>query len=229
MSKSTAIAFLDKNTSLHDTFLGGIKVLHPKKLEKLTIKGKVDEVLIAMPSTSKATLRALLKEIEDFSLKVRILPGLAELAQGKILVSELKEVDISDLLGRYEVEANQNLINRNIQNKVVLITGAGGSIGSEIARQVAKNHSQKIILLDANEYALYSIKQELEHSGIDLEIYAVLASVTNKKELWKFVRPLKWIQFIILLHTNMSLWWRRILLRRFLTIFKAQRHVLKQR
>ena len=177
------IAFLDKNTSLHDTFLGGIKVLHPKKLEKLAIKGKVDEVLIAMPSTSKATLRALLKEIEDFSLKVRILPGLAELAQGKILVSELKEVDISDLLGRYEVEANQNLINRNIQNKVVLITGAGGSIGSEIARQVAKNHSQKIILLDANEYALYSIKQELEHSGIDLEIYAVLASVTNKKRI----------------------------------------------
>ena len=177
------IAFLDKNTSLHDTFLGGIKVLHPKKLEKLAIKGKVDEVLIAMPSASKATLRALLKEIEDFSLKVRILPGLAELAQGKILVSELKEVDISDLLGRYEVEANQNLINRNIQNKVVLITGAGGSIGSEIARQVAKNHSQKIILLDANEYALYSIKQELEHSGIDLEIYAVLASVTNKKRI----------------------------------------------
>ncbi len=177
------IAFLDKNTSLHDTFLGGIKVLHPKKLEKLAIKGKVDEVLIAMPSTSKATLRALLKEIEDFSLKVRILPGLAELAQGKILVSELKEVDISDLLGRYEVEANQNLINRNIQNKVVLITGAGGSIGSEIAIQVAKNHSQKIILLDANEYALYSIKQELEHSGIDLEIYAVLASVTNKKRI----------------------------------------------
>ena len=78
----------------------------------------MDEVLIAMPSTSKATLRALLKEIEDFSLKVRILPGLAELAQGKNLVSELKEVDISDLLGRDEVEANQNLINRNIQTKL---------------------------------------------------------------------------------------------------------------
>ena len=98
----------------------------------------MDEVLIAMPSASKATLRTLLKEIENFSLKVRILPGLAELAQGKILVSELKEVDTSDLLGRYEVEANQDLINKNIHNKVVLITGAGGSIGSEICETSCK-------------------------------------------------------------------------------------------
>ena len=71
------------------------------------MRGKVDEVLIAMPSASKSTLRNLLKEIENYSVKVRILPGLAELAQGKVLVSELKEVDISDLLGRLEVEANQ--------------------------------------------------------------------------------------------------------------------------
>ena len=79
-----------------------------------------------MPSASKATPESSLQDIENFSLKVRILPGLADLAQGKILVSELKEVDISDLLGRYEVEANQDLINKNIRDKVVLITGAGG-------------------------------------------------------------------------------------------------------
>ena len=79
-----------------------------------------------MPSASKSTLRSLLKQIEDYSLRVRILPGLAELAQGKISVSELKEVDITDLLGRYEVEAKHNLINENIKDKVVLITGAGG-------------------------------------------------------------------------------------------------------
>ena len=120
------VAFIDKNRSLHGTYLGGIKVLHPKKLQKLAQRGKVDEVLIAMPSASKSILRNLLREIENFSIKVRILPGLADLAQGKVLVSELKEVDILDLLGRYEVEANQNLINKNIQNKVVLITGAGG-------------------------------------------------------------------------------------------------------
>jgi FlaA1/EpsC-like NDP-sugar epimerase len=84
------------------------------------------------------------------------------LAEGKVLVSELKEVDVSNLLGRLEVEANQDLIDKNIAQKVVLITGAGGSIGSEISRQVSKNKASKIILLDANEYALYSIKQEIE-------------------------------------------------------------------
>ncbi len=177
------VAFVDENRSLHGTYLGGIKVLDPSKLERLSKKGKVDEVLIAMPSASKSILRNLLKDIEKFSLKVRILPGLAELAQGKILVSELKEVDTSDLLGRHEVEANQFLINKNIQDKVVLITGAGGSIGSEISRQVAKNKAKKIILLDANEYALYSIQKEIEGFQVQVEIYAVLASVNNKKRI----------------------------------------------
>ena len=176
------IAFIDSDSSLHGTYLGGIKVLHPKKLERFALRGKVDEVLIAMPSASKLTLRSLLKEIENYSVKVRILPGLAELAEGKVLVSELKEVDISDLLGRKEAEANQDLINKNIAQKVVLITGAGGSIGSEISRQVAGKAS-KIILLDTNEYALYSIKNEIENLLPETELHAVLGSVTNKKRI----------------------------------------------
>ena len=176
------IAFIDSDSSLHGTYLGGIKVLHPRKLEQFALRGKVDEVLIAMPSASKLTLRSLLKEIENYSVKVRILPGLAELAEGKVLVSELKEVDISDLLGRKEAEANQDLINKNIAQKVVLITGAGGSIGSEISRQVARKAS-KVILLDTNEYALYSIKNEIENLLPETELHAVLASVTNKKRI----------------------------------------------
>ena len=176
------IAFIDSDSSLHGTYLGGIKVLHPKKLERFALRGKVDEVLIAMPSASKLTLRSLLKEIENYSVKVRILPGLAELAEGKVLVSDLKEVDISDLLGRKEAEANQDLINKNIAQKVVLITGAGGSIGSEISRQVARKAS-KVILLDTNEYALYSIKNEIENLLPETELHAVLGSVTNKKRI----------------------------------------------
>ena len=182
-SEMQPIAFIDNNVVLHNTFLGGIKVLPPKKLKRLALRKKVDEVLIAMPSASKSTLRALLKEIENYSVKVRILPGLAELAQGKVLVSELKEVDIADLLGRFEVEANQDLINRNIKDKVVLITGAGGSIGSEISRQVAKNRASKVIILDANEYALYAIKKEIETFVPKIELYAVLASVNNRKRV----------------------------------------------
>ena len=125
----------------------------------------------------------MLKEIENFSIKVRILPGLAELAQGKVLVSELKEVDVTDLLGRYEVEANQELLDKNILNKTVLITGAGGSIGSEIARQVAKNSPKTLVILDSNEFALYEIKKEIESSISNIRLRTIIASVTNKKRM----------------------------------------------
>ena len=177
------VAFIDRDSSLHGTSLGGIKVLHPKKLEKLVKRNKVDEVLIAIPSASRSILRELLKEVEEYSVKVRILPGLAELAQGKVLVSELKEVDITDLLGRYEVEANQELLDKNIVNKTVLITGAGGSIGSEIARQVAKNNPKTLIILDSNEFALYEIKKEIESSVPNIRLKTIIASVTNKKRM----------------------------------------------
>jgi FlaA1/EpsC-like NDP-sugar epimerase len=182
-SELRVIAFLDRNPLLHNTFLGGVKVLHPRKLEKLSSRGKIDEVLIAMPSASRQTLSKLLKEIEDYSIKVRILPGLADLAQGKILVSELKEVDTHDLLGRTEVEPEQSLIHKNIQNKVVLITGAGGSIGSEISRQVASSNPKKIIILDSNEYSLYSIQKEIETIVPKVDLYAVLANVTNEARI----------------------------------------------
>lgn len=182
-SEMEPIAFIDRDNSLHDTFLGGMKVFHPDKLHKLIRKNKVDEVLIAIPSASKSILKELLKEIQEFSVKVRILPGLAELAQGKVLVSELKEVDITDLLGRYEVEANQELIDRDIRNKSVLITGAGGSIGSEIARQVSKNNPRTLIILDSNEFALYEIKNEIESSSNKINLRTIIGSVTNKRRI----------------------------------------------
>lgn len=185
------IAFVDSDKSLHDTFLGGLKVLPPKKIRKLVARNKIDEVLIAMPSVSKSTLRSLLREIESFSIKVRILPGLAELAQGKISVSELKEVDITDLLGRSEVAADKELINKNIKHQVVLVTGAGGSIGSEISRQVSQNNPRKLILVDANEYALYSIKNELSIISPSTKVYSILASVTNKNRMTEVYKAFK--------------------------------------
>ena len=178
-----AVAFVDKNTSLQNKYIGGIKVLPPNKLEKLIQKRRVDEVLIAIPSSSRSNLKNLLKEIEQFSIKVRILPGLAELAQGKVLVSELKEVDVSDLLGRLEVSPDQKLLDRNILKKSVLITGAGGSIGSEISRQVIKSNPSKLVLLDANEYALYSIKNELLENSPQIDIYAVIGNITDKTKI----------------------------------------------
>ncbi len=182
------IAFIDIDESLHDTYLMGLKVLSPKKLGKLVQRKKVNEVLLAMPSTPKTILISLLKEIEELSVRVRILPGLAELAQGKVSVSELKEVDYSDLLGRDPVEPDTSLIKKNIENKVVLVTGAGGSIGSEISRQVVKNKPKSIILIDSNEYALYTIRHEVHNLFPEIEILSILASVTNKAKVYEICK-----------------------------------------
>ena len=178
-----AIAFVDLNEDLHNTFISGIKVISPKNLKKMIKRNKIDEVLIAMPSVAKSTLRNLLNEIEKFSIKVRILPGVEELAQGKVLVSELKEVDINDLLGREEVNADQNLIQKNISEKVVMVTGAGGSIGAEISRQVLENNPKLLIIFDLNEFSLYSIKQELEDKKPKVKIKSILGDVRDQSRV----------------------------------------------
>ncbi len=175
------IAFVDQDKSLQGTYLAGIKILSPEKLEGMVKSKQIDEVLIAMPSASKSTLKDLLRDIEKYSVKVRILPGLSDLARGKVSVSELKELDFEDLLGRSEVEANRKLLDKNIKDKVVLVTGAGGSIGSEIARQALKNKPKKLILLDSNEYSLYEIKEEIVRE--DGLVVTVLADVKDKKRI----------------------------------------------
>jgi len=190
-SEMKPICFIDKDLSLHNTYVGGLKVLSPDKLEKMISKNKVDEVLIAMPSVSRASLQSLLKEIEQYAIKVRILPGVAELAQGKISVSELKEVDVGDLLGRVEVSPDLNLIEKNIKGKVVMVTGAGGSIGGEISRQVLLNDPLKLIILDVNEFSLYTIKQELSVKKSRVEIISILGDVRNQVRLNKICDSFK--------------------------------------
>ena len=190
-SEMQPIAFVDSNSALQGTYLGGLKIIHPRKLEKMVSRNKLDEVLIAMPSASKSVLRNLLNEIESYSIKVRILPGLAELAQGKVSVSELKEVEISDLLGRFEVEADKELLNKNIKDKVVMITGAGGSIGSEITRQVSKNKPKSVVMLDTSEYSLYAIRKEIELIFPEITFYSILANVTNKSKIYEICNVLK--------------------------------------
>ena len=182
-SEMNPVCFIDKDPSLHGTYVGGLKVLSPENLKKMIKRNKVDEVLIAMPSVSRSSLQSLLREIEQYSIKVRILPGVAELAQGKVSVSELKEVDISDLLGRVEVNADQNLIKKNIKEKVVMVTGGGGSIGAEISRQVLQNDPRLLIIFDANEFSLYSIKQELLERKSEVEIKSVLGDVRDQNRV----------------------------------------------
>ncbi|SVD29837.1 uncharacterized protein METZ01_LOCUS382691, partial [marine metagenome] len=121
--------------------------------------------------------------IEDFPVKVRILPGVSELAQGKVSISELKEVDIEDLLGRVKVLPDQNLLDKNIKGKSILVTGGGGSIGSEICRQICLNKPKILVIFDSSEFQLYSIKKELEKNFSDIKIEALLGNVTDSNRV----------------------------------------------
>ena len=179
----TPIAFVDEDKSLQGNYLNGLSVFSPSRLERLISKKKVNEVLIAIPSARKAKLQDILAKIEGFPVKVRILPGVAELAQGKVSVSDLKVIDVTDLLGREITKPNEDLLQKNIYGKNVLVSGAGGSIGSELCRQVIKAEPSILVLYEISEYALYKIEKELSKSSPQTEVKPILGNVIDKKRM----------------------------------------------
>ena len=178
------VGLIDDSKELQGQYISGLSVYSVDAIEKLIIKLKVDEILIAMPSASRAKRLAIISTLEPYPVHVRMLPGVAELAQGKVSVGDLREVSIKDLLGRDLVEANKDLLGKNITDKVVVVTGAGGSIGSELCRQIVFLEPKALILFEMSELALYTIEKELSNIGIySLDIYPILGSVNNKARL----------------------------------------------
>ena len=178
------VGLIDDSKELQGQYISGLSVHSVGAIEKLIIKLKVDEILIAMPSASRAKRLAIISTLEPYPVHVRMLPGVAELAQGKVSVGDLREVSIKDLLGRDLVEANKDLLGKNITDKVVVVTGAGGSIGSELCRQIVFLEPKVLILFEMSELALYTIEKELSNIGIySLDIYPILGSVNNKARL----------------------------------------------
>ncbi|MDB2590563.1 polysaccharide biosynthesis protein [Candidatus Thioglobus sp.] len=178
------VGLIDDSKELQGQYISGLSVYSVDAIEKLIIKLKVDEILIAMPSASRAKRLAIIGTLEPYPVHVRMLPGVTELAQGKVSVGDLREVSIKDLLGRDLVEANKDLLGKNITDKVVVVTGAGGSIGSELCRQIVFLEPKALILFEMSELALYTIENELSNIGIySLDIYPILGSVNNKVRL----------------------------------------------
>ncbi|MBL7003765.1 MAG: polysaccharide biosynthesis protein, partial [Gammaproteobacteria bacterium] len=189
------VGFVDDAQALQGNHIRGLDVYSVDAIEGVISKLKVDEVLIAMPSASRAKRLDIINQLEPQPVLVRMLPGVAELAEGKVSIGDLREVSIKDLLGRESVEANKNLLGKNITNKVVVVTGAGGSIGSELCRQIVFLKPKALILYEMSELALYTIEKELslikghvpnlngeisEHVPV---IYPILGSVNNKTRL----------------------------------------------
>jgi FlaA1/EpsC-like NDP-sugar epimerase len=161
-SEMHVLGMLDDDDRLHGHLLNGLRIYNPADLTKIVKRNKIDYVLLAMPSISRHRRNKILDLIRQTHVSVRTVPGLMDLAHGRVQVSDLRDLDIDDLLGRDPVAPNQLLIAKNITTKTVLVTGAGGSIGSELCRQILKYQPSKLLLVELSEFALYSIHHELE-------------------------------------------------------------------
>ena len=154
--------FLDDDDRLHGHVLNGQPIYNPADLDNLATTLNISDVLLAMPSLIRKRRNEILSQISVARVAVRTLPSVTDLAQGKVSISDLRELDIDDLLGREPVAPNHILLAKNIVGKVVLVTGAGGSIGSELCRQILAVNPAKLLLIEQSEFALYGIHQELE-------------------------------------------------------------------
>ena len=168
--------FLDDDSALHGKDIGGLRVYPPEHLPSLIERFDIRDVIVTLPSASSARRRDVVAFLEQHPLRVRILPALTDIAAGRHLVNMVREVDIGDLLGRDPVGADQGLLDRCIKGKVVLVTGAGGSIGSELCLQIVALSPRRMILLEVSEHALYQIDRSLRAIG-DCEIVPCLGSV----------------------------------------------------
>jgi FlaA1/EpsC-like NDP-sugar epimerase len=179
------VGFLDDDDRLHGHVLNALPIYSPDDLVNLVATLNVGDVLLAMPSIGRNRRNEILGRIRGAHVSVRTLPSMTDLAQGRVSVSDLRELDIDDLLGREPVMPNHILLAMNVCNKVVMVTGAGGSIGSELCRQILAVGPTKLLLIEQSEFALYAIHQELERKLASREIVLVplLASVQDEERM----------------------------------------------
>lgn len=179
------VAFIDDDPNLHGSIISGLQVYPAKQIGKLIKETHAEEVLLAIPSATRARRREILTALEEFPVHVRSVPAFNDLATGRVKVEDIQEVDIADLLGRDPVPPRGELLDRCIRGKSVMVTGAGGSIGSELCRQVAANGAAVLVLYEQCEFNLYRILQELQTHGIErrTRVVSVLGSVGNQSRL----------------------------------------------
>jgi FlaA1/EpsC-like NDP-sugar epimerase len=182
------VGFLDDDDRLHGHVLNGQPIYNPTDLSLLATTLNIKDVLLAMPNLSRHRRNEILNEVGKAAVAVRTLPSVNDLAQGKVKVSDLRELGIDDLLGREPVAPNYILLAKNILGKVVVVTGAGGSIGSELCRQILTMKPAKLLLIEQSEFALYMIHQELEGKLASLEghtpvLVPLLASVQDEDRM----------------------------------------------
>ena len=177
------VGFLDDNEQLHKQILLGQIIYSPLKLDKLIKSKNISIVFLALPTTNRSKRNKIIEKLNRYKVVVKTLPSLSEIIDGRITVSDIKDLNIDDLLNREQVKPDLKLLNKNINSKTVLVTGAGGSIGSELSRQIVKLKPNKLILLELNEYALYKIYEELINLNKNLKIVSLLVNIQDQNKL----------------------------------------------
>lgn len=184
------IGFVDSSPSLWRQYVGGVKIHAPERLARLIERDGVSEVLVALPGSQKQERREILEELKQLPVVVKVLPAYEDIALGHVGVSNLRDVEVGDLLGREPVKPSEALMARAIRGKSVLITGAGGSIGSELVRQMLDLAARRIVLFDISESALYRIESEFRElldkcpaSAPRPEVKAMLGSVLDRERV----------------------------------------------
>jgi FlaA1/EpsC-like NDP-sugar epimerase len=185
------MAFVDDSPGLWKKTFRGIAVHAPNELPVLLKETECKLVLLALPSVSRSRQREILESLEPLRVPIMRLPGMADLVSGEVRVEELKEVDIEDLLGREPVPPRKELMSANIENRVVMVTGAGGSIGSELVRQIVLCRPRLLVLFELSEFALYTIDHELSVQAPDCARVAILGSVTDYARVFQVMHTFK--------------------------------------
>lgn len=186
------VAFIDDDPSISDRVISGLQVYKPKHIQRMIEVTGAQEILLAIPSSNRGRRREILGFLEGFPLHVRSVPGFMDLASGRVKVDDIQEVDIGDLLGRDSVPSQSELLERCITGKVVLVTGAGGSIGSELCRQILALRPEKLLLFEHSEFNLYNILSELERriarESLSITVLPILGSVRNEPKLFDVMK-----------------------------------------
>ena len=177
------VAFIDDAVEFHNHQINGLTVFPFTKLSHLIELHGVADLFLALPSVARGRRNELIRLLEPYSLHVRTLPSLIDLADGKVNVSDIQEVDIADLLGREAVAPIKDLLQANITNKIVMVTGAGGSIGSELCQTIIKLKPLSLVLYELNEFSLYAIERELESLDTGVPIFALLGNVQDQNRI----------------------------------------------
>ncbi|MFK0037960.1 polysaccharide biosynthesis protein [Pseudomonas monteilii] len=186
------VAFIDDDASITDRVIAGLQVYQPEQLQRMIDDTGAEEILLALPSVSRSRRREILNLLEGYPLHVRSVPGFMDLASGRVKVDDIQEVDIADLLGRDAVPAQGDLLQHCIIDQTVMVTGAGGSIGSELCRQILGQTPRTLLLFEHSEFNLYTIAGELEQrilrEGLAVHLIPILGSVRDQAKMLDVMR-----------------------------------------